>query len=267
MSDTSTVNRPLTRVKDVLEANGPPPWSQKVIDDGRNNVTLIASGPGHSNDAHVHPDFNEWWLVMRGELEWEVGDYPPLQARVGDIVISPAGTRHLITTVSDHTSLRLAVSKYGSNHDTKGERGSVTPFPPETSPPNLVHARLDDIVSSHGPAPWSQETVLDVNNRSHLVCAPVGQEPEEHTHLDGAQWFAVLRGELDWDVSGQETIRAQPGDLLYVPAGTAHKLTPRGSEDTVRLSCTASQGFRTVEAHGSEVSLDFDITKVSGSLA
>ena len=83
-----------------------------------------------------------------------------------------------------------------------------------------------------------------------MVAVPIGQAPEEHTHLDGDQWFAVLHGELDWDVAGQETVRARPGDLLYVPAGTGHKLTPRGSEDTLRLSCTASQGFRIKDADG-----------------
>ena len=267
MPASDKLNRTVTTVADVLEARGAPPWSETLIDDGRNKITLIASGPGHSNDAHVHPDFNEWWLVMEGELEWEVGDYPPVRAVVGDIVMSPAGTRHLITTVSDDTSLRLGVSKYGSSHDVKGERGPLTPFQPETSPPNLVHTRLDDVVSSRGPAPWSQEIVLDVNNRTHMVAAPIGQAPEEHTHLDGDQWFAVLRGELDWDVAGLETVRARPGDLLYVPAGTGHKLTPRGSEDTLRLSCTASQGFRTKEADGSVRSLDFDLSKVPGSLA
>lgn len=266
MSDTITFNRLVTRVEHVHESKGSAPWSERLIDDGRNNVTLIASGPGHSNDAHVHPDFNEWWLVMNGELEWEVGDYPSIQAGVGDIVMSPAGTRHSITTVSDNTSLRLAVSKYGSNHNVKRDRGSITPFPPQTSPPNLVHTRLNDVVSSHGPAPWSQEIVLDINNRAHIVAAPIGQAPEEHTHLDGDQWFAVLRGELDWDVAGQQTVRARPGDLLYVAAGTAHKLTPRGSEDTLRLSCTASQGFRTKEADDSERPLDFDLSKVPGSL-
>ncbi|MDA1347832.1 MAG: cupin domain-containing protein [Chloroflexi bacterium] len=267
MSDSITMNRTVTRIGNILDARGEPPWSETIIDDGRNKVTLIASGPGHSNDAHVHPDFNEWWLVMKGELEWQVGDYPAIKAKVGDIVMSPAGTRHLITTVSGHTSLRLAVSKYDSNHDVKGERGPLTAFPPETSPPNLVHTKLDDIMSSHGPAPWSQETILDVNNRAHLVCAPVGQTPDEHTHLDGDQWFAVLRGELDWDVAGHETERTRVGDILYVPAGTAHKLTPRGSEDTLRLSNTASQGFRTLEADGSIRALDFDLSKIPGSLA
>ena len=101
MPASNKLNRSVTTVADILEARGAPPWSETLIDDGRNNVTLIASGPGHSNDAHVHPDFNEWWLVMEGELEWEVGDYPPVRAVVGDVVMSPAGTRHLITTVSD----------------------------------------------------------------------------------------------------------------------------------------------------------------------
>ena len=70
-----------------------------------------------SNNAHWHPDFNEWWTILKGELTWKVGENRPLiEVREGDIVFVPEGMRHHISTVGDETSLRLAVTNTEGVH-------------------------------------------------------------------------------------------------------------------------------------------------------
>ena len=105
-----------TRVADLAARMGPPPWSRRVIQDERQLVTLIANGPGGGNRPHWHREFDEWWVVMAGELQWELTGGIVLDARKDDIVWVPRGTVHHIRTVGTESSLRLAVAMPPANH-------------------------------------------------------------------------------------------------------------------------------------------------------
>ena len=61
-----------TRVAEVVQQMGPPPWAKRIIADERQLVTLIASPPGGGNRPHWHREFDEWWVVLGGRLEWEL---------------------------------------------------------------------------------------------------------------------------------------------------------------------------------------------------
>ena len=70
------------RIDDVVRSKGPAPWSQRLIADERNLVTLIASPPGGGNRPHWHREFDEWWMVLAGTLEWELTGNVVVRARV-----------------------------------------------------------------------------------------------------------------------------------------------------------------------------------------
>ena len=99
-----------TRIADVMEKMGPPPWSARLIQDERNLVTLIANPPGTGNRPHWHREFDEWWIVLAGRLQWELTGGIVVQAAKDDIVWVPRGTVHHITNIGDENSLRLAIA-------------------------------------------------------------------------------------------------------------------------------------------------------------
>lgn len=99
-----------TRIADVVRSKGPAPWSQRLIADERNLVTLIASAPGGGNRPHWHREFDEWWMVLAGTLEWELTGGVVVRAQKDDLVWVPRGTVHHIRNVGDDLSLRLAVA-------------------------------------------------------------------------------------------------------------------------------------------------------------
>ena len=105
-----------TTIADVMAQMGQPPWSRRIIADERQLVTLIASPPGGGNRPHWHRDFDEWWVVLAGRLEWELTGGIVLQARKDDIVWVPRGTVHHIRNVGDELSLRLAVAMSPAMH-------------------------------------------------------------------------------------------------------------------------------------------------------
>ena len=99
-----------TRLADVLSRMGAPPWATRIIADERQLVTLIATPPGGGNRPHWHRDFDEWWVVMAGSLEWELTGGVVVRADKDDIVWVPRGTVHHIRNVGPDLSLRLAVA-------------------------------------------------------------------------------------------------------------------------------------------------------------
>ena len=105
-----------TRITDVVRQMGAAPWSKRIIADERQLVTLIASPPGGGNRPHWHRDFDEWWVVLGGRLEWELTGGTKLEAAKDDIVWVPRGTVHHIRTAGSERSLRLAVAMPPAAH-------------------------------------------------------------------------------------------------------------------------------------------------------
>ena len=105
-----------TRIAAVVEQMGPAPWSKRIIADERQLVTLIASPPGGGNRPHWHREFDEWWVVLGGRLEWELTGGIVVRAGKDDIVWVPRGTVHHIRNVGDDVSLRLAVAMPPAMH-------------------------------------------------------------------------------------------------------------------------------------------------------
>jgi len=105
-----------TRVADVVRQMGTPPWSKRIIADERQLVTLIASPPGGGNRPHWHREFDEWWVVLGGQLEWELTGGVVVRATKDDIVWVPRGTVHHIRNIGDDLSLRLAVAMPPAMH-------------------------------------------------------------------------------------------------------------------------------------------------------
>ena len=105
-----------TRVAEVVASMGRPPWSRRIIADERQLVTLIASPPGGGNRPHWHREFDEWWVVLAGTLEWELTGGTVVQGKKDDIVWVPRGTVHHIRNVGQDLSLRLAVAMPPAMH-------------------------------------------------------------------------------------------------------------------------------------------------------
>jgi mannose-6-phosphate isomerase-like protein (cupin superfamily) len=105
-----------TRVADLVGQMGAPPWSKRIIADERQLVTLIASPPGGGNRPHWHREFDEWWVVLAGQLEWELTGGITVRASKDEIVWVPRGTVHHIRNVGGDLSLRLAVAMPPAMH-------------------------------------------------------------------------------------------------------------------------------------------------------
>lgn len=100
-----------------------PSWSKRLINSESNSVTLICQAPGEGNRPHYHADWNEWWLILEGEWQWEI-DEEKIIVREGDMVFIEKNRVHCITAIGNKPAIRMAVSRDNISHiypQRKGE--------------------------------------------------------------------------------------------------------------------------------------------------
>ncbi len=66
--------------------------------------------PGQENDYHLHPKMEHLQIVTQGEVEYTIGDGPPVTLAAGEAVLVPPGVPHGIRNVSDAPASYLAVT-------------------------------------------------------------------------------------------------------------------------------------------------------------
>ena len=90
-------------------------WYRTLVNTDSNSCTIINQMPGEGNRKHYHSDWNEWWLILRGEWDFEIDD-EVLKIKEGDLVFIEKGKLHRITATGNKMATRLAVSRYDVDH-------------------------------------------------------------------------------------------------------------------------------------------------------
>ena len=126
LESTQPPNMLLTRTEELLTSSDQRRFT--IIEDDLNTMYLIRERPGDVSNAHWHFDFDEWWVIGGGKLDFEVGEgRPKLQAQEGDIVFTPRGFRHQIATIGDGVSLRMPVTTADNVHIWTDDDSSAPP--------------------------------------------------------------------------------------------------------------------------------------------
>lgn len=115
-TDFDNENMPISDLTSIInESNSTISWCRRIINTENNSATLISQLPGEGNRLHYHPDWNEWWYILRGEWKWEVeGD--ELIVKEGNLVFIEKNKWHKITAIGEVPAVRLAVSRQDVKH-------------------------------------------------------------------------------------------------------------------------------------------------------
>ena len=87
-----------------------------------------------------------------------------------------------------------------------------------------LHAKLSTF-EGH----WQPRTVSEFNAHDVMVVKVQG-EYKWHSHPDTDDFFLVLKGALDIDLPGGQTVHLTPGQMFVVPRGMEHR--PRAQKET-----------------------------------
>ena len=243
----------LTNVGDVEsshDANSP--WSEVLISDGRNRVSLISGPPGTPPDPHIHPDYNEWWLNIGGITQWQVGQYEKLQAEFGDVVIAPAGYSHDIRPKGKTNALRLAVSSPNSNHDIRGvSPARWVPIDYNLKPPNLIHTKLNSLIETNQcELHWSQIVVSDNRNTAEIV--KFGKTKTKITRRPiSDEWWVILKGKLNLRTledryQDRYSLDLTEKDIVLIESGTLYCIGEFNQSSAIAISVRAPDSSESI---------------------
>ena len=82
---------------------------------------MISQLPGEGNRLHYHPNWNEWWYIIKGQWQWQINQ-SKMTVKEGEMVFIPKNTWHKITAIGDKPAVRLAVSREDVEHVYKNEK-------------------------------------------------------------------------------------------------------------------------------------------------
>ncbi len=115
-NNQQSFNKMVVNIKKIIDKNPKnKSWSHTLVNSDSNSATIIAQLSGEGNRMHFHPDWNEWWYILKGKWEWNIQGVKKI-INVGDVVYIEKNKKHKITSKGKGLSIRLAVSRYDVEH-------------------------------------------------------------------------------------------------------------------------------------------------------
>ena len=66
-------HRPITKWAELKTKHaGHADWRELIVDDDRLYAEYISAKPGTKSPRSVHPDTRAWWVVMDGEIRFDI---------------------------------------------------------------------------------------------------------------------------------------------------------------------------------------------------
>ncbi len=246
-------HRPVWRLQEILDQHaGQKSWTHAVVDDNLLKAEYIAMGPGERTPTRFYADNRAWWIVQDGQIRFEIDGQEPFVASKGFLVQVPYRVPFRMETVGDTSSLRFEVSVAGASLLYPVDAGD-TPAPVDgaTFVPVLVRERrgtydernqpyLDFLGEVVGGTRRGGAFVSDERGFANIIRGRGAPPPPDtdlgHFHLDYAEFWFILEGQIDYLIEGVPFFSAHQGDVVYVPKGRYHRATYGGDGMATRLA-------------------------------
>ena len=118
------------------------------------------------------------------------------------------------------------------------EQASWAPKPleiPKYTPPHKPVTRLADLKKQHaGEAEWRQVIVDDDHLHGEYIQSAPGSKVPRRFHPDTREFWAVVDGQLRFEIEGQQAIVATKGSLVQVPMQTIYSIETIGETPALR---------------------------------
>ena len=245
-------HKPHWKLADVMAQNaGKQSWSLTVVDDAHLKAQYISMAPGESTPTRFYADNPAWWVVQDGQIRFTIDGQEPFVASKGFLVQVPYRIPFKMETVGDKPSLRFEVTVAGASvlypNDGKAQPTPIdgVKFVPITftgrgsySDQNKPYLDFETQVVKGGQRAGA--FVTDDRGFANLIrgrgTPPPPETDQGHFHLDYAEFWYIMEGQIDYLIEGLPLINAHQGDVVYVPKGRYHRATFGGQGMATRLA-------------------------------
>lgn len=258
-------HKPHTKLADVKARHkGQSDWREVVVDDDHMHSEYVSSAPGAKVGRRFHPDTRAWWVVLEGQVKFEIEGQESFVATRGSMVQVPMQTIYSMETIGNQPSLRFET----------GIARAKTLYPQDVQPPKMPGFEFIPVRLRRKPGPY------DNGNQPHINLWDLSKTPDYrggrfvhddravaniiygyeknlpafnpknkgHYHPECAEFWLIMAGQIRYPIEGHGTVIAAEGDMVYVPMYTFHAPRFHGEGPSCRL---AMNGYPNI-AHLSE---------------
>lgn len=246
-------HKPHTKISDLkAKYKGKTDWSEVIVDDDHLNGVYIMAKPGTKVGKRFHPDTRCWWVVLDGEIRFDIEGQESFVATRGSMVQVPMQTIFSFETVGDKPSLRFEVNIAKAK----------TLYPVEVEPPKMPGFEFIQVKLNRKPGPYDNgnkphinlhELAKDAKYRggrfvhddravSNIIYGrnselpPLNEKNRGHYHPECAEFWVIMLGQIRYPVEYHGTIIAEEGDVVYAPPFTFHAPRFWGDGPSCRLA-------------------------------
>jgi len=267
-------NRPLWKLADLLKMHaGHANWSEQIVKDPEQDATYNSAAPGTKFPIRMHPDTATLFVVVAGQMHFEVEGQQPVTATRGALVNIMHTTLYSYDVTGDKNALWVEVRP--PNYQTVYPTSGAQPAAPKGS-------EIVKVSFNHTPAPYTGNNKLMVNTFDDIIakCESVnevvvddhvwarpligylnaadnkcggngnlgdaGGKPTPafnpastfgHFHPGPAQWWIVQAGAVSGKFENTGQFHAVEGDVLYAPPMSWHSMDSEApSGPSIRLA-------------------------------
>src|SRR4051794_13211623 len=244
--------KPHTKIADVKAAHkGQTSWRQVIVDDDHLKAEYIAMAPGEKVGRRFHPDTREWWVIMDGEVKFDIEGQDSFTATRGSMVQVPMQTIYSMEAVGNKPALRFEVNIAKAH----------LLYPKDVEPPKTPGIEWIPVVLGRKPMGYNLtnkphvnlfELAKDPNYKgsrfvhddravSNIIYGseknlpPRNPKDRGHFHAECSEFWIILTGEISYPIeyAGPEII-ATEGDVVYAPPYTFHAPRFHGDKPSCR---------------------------------
>ncbi len=236
-------HKPLTRLADVKAQHaGQANWTELVVNDDLLRGEYVYSASGSKVSRRLHPDTREFWIVLDGQIKFDIEGQQPFTASKGWMVQVPMQTFYAMETVGDAPSLRWqlnvvnAHTLYAEQADAPKTPGyhwmqvKVARTPGVYEHGNKPYVTFEELAKANEEkkAPTTQRVVQDDRETGNFIYGyeknlpALNPNEKGHYHPESSEFWLILAGQIRYPIEGQGVVIASVGDVVYVPRFTFH---------------------------------------------
>ena len=132
-----------------------------------------------------------------------------------------------------------------SGQDGTKEEPSWAPKPLKPTPwipPNKPHTRLADLKAKfEGKSDWREVIVDDDHLHAEYIAMAPGTKVSKRFHPDTREWWAIMDGQIRFEIEGQQPFVAVKGSLVQVPMQTIYSMEAVGEKPALRFEANIAK--------------------------
>ena len=246
-------HRPHTKLSDVLEKHkGHAEWRELVVDDSYLRSEYVQVRPGSGVKRALHPDTRTWWVVLDGQVRFDIESVGPLTASKGSMVQVPMQTFFSWEAIGHRPALLFETNIAGAQ--TLYESDVMPPKIPgidwlkvrfnnrvigRFEHNNKPHVTFEEVAQGleSGKLKGTIRIVQDARGTANFiygynkdrpagsqasVAAPLDENNKGHYHPECAEYWLIMKGQIRYPIERVGVVIANEGDVVYVPRYTWH---------------------------------------------